>query len=726
MPSPFEFFRRILRLLGATFLCLALTISQAPATVGTTSSSVTAQGNGVTTAFNYAFIMPSASYAVVQITDTTVTPTVVTTLSPTQYSITGINNSSGGTVTYPLSGSPLASGKYITISRVVPLIQTTSLCSQGPTFCAIEHALDYLTYIAQQLQTEISAILIQIGLSPVIGPPSGTTYVTNIANLRLNTSALFSSTSVQGYYTQGDGGGDIFNYVPTDTSSSDNGCSVIVDGIGHRWWRALNGKSLTVKQCGARCDGVSDDTTALQNAETVAQSVGSSLLFPSGGLCKTTSDLTAGAGVVHKCLLGMNADSGGSFTSGSCGVDAQVGSGHYAWKLQNANGTVGVKSPEWYDMYITSTGGGIQLNSIAGGFTDDNTTQAAMLYPVIRNVTISTNEIAVQCSKCFYGQFLGGQWNGNTTTLDLEGSDLMTVGDGLAFLGNTTLDINIQAHSTFGNGDVIRATQIECPFTGGTACVVDNGRSSHLHDLVFECQGTLMNQAILVGDASAPKNLAFWIENNYIGCNSTFATNWLVVKNTTPPLLSVVTDNSDGGGGLGSSLWNNGSGVLQYVNATHVAQIFHHGNGSEGGFPFSSLNNLPEAWGQQTPGLLISWTPGSTSYTVDHTNYGASVMVVGGAWQLPATSKELDFDVVPTSYTGTLDICMLSSGSTAITLTGLDNGSSTGTATPGSTALQWTCVSNMAYATAATAKITSAGSGATGNIFEVIIRQHGI
>lgn len=122
-------------------------------TVSNSSNRVVAQGNGLVTSFSYNFIMPNAADAVVIYTDTSGNQT---TLSPTQYTILGIGNASGGTVTYPLTGSPIATGTTLTIARIVPIDQTTSLTGQGPPFGSVEAALDYLTYIAQQLNSSVS------------------------------------------------------------------------------------------------------------------------------------------------------------------------------------------------------------------------------------------------------------------------------------------------------------------------------------------------------------------------------------------------------------------------------------------------------------------------------------------------------------------------------------------------------------------------------------------
>jgi hypothetical protein len=58
----------------------------------------------------------------------------------------------GGTIVYPLSGSPVGDGASITIDRVLPLVQTTSFDNQGNQYPkAIEDALDTLEMQIQQV-----------------------------------------------------------------------------------------------------------------------------------------------------------------------------------------------------------------------------------------------------------------------------------------------------------------------------------------------------------------------------------------------------------------------------------------------------------------------------------------------------------------------------------------------------------------------------------------------
>jgi hypothetical protein len=97
-------------------------------TVSTLTNKVVISGNGATTVFSYNFQINAAADVQVIYTDAAGTSTTLTTA---QYTITGLGNSTGGTVTYPLVGSPIAAGTTLTIARILALTQPTSISNQG-------------------------------------------------------------------------------------------------------------------------------------------------------------------------------------------------------------------------------------------------------------------------------------------------------------------------------------------------------------------------------------------------------------------------------------------------------------------------------------------------------------------------------------------------------------------------------------------------------------------
>jgi hypothetical protein len=130
-------------------------------TVTSTSSSTTLIGNGSNITWPYSFKIPDVPSLVVQITDTL---GVVTTVASGAYSVSGLGLSAGGTVTYPLSGSPLPSGYRLTIKRAVPLTQLTQINNLDGLYAqSLETALDRAVMMIQQLQDQITTLGAAIG-----------------------------------------------------------------------------------------------------------------------------------------------------------------------------------------------------------------------------------------------------------------------------------------------------------------------------------------------------------------------------------------------------------------------------------------------------------------------------------------------------------------------------------------------------------------------------------
>lgn len=106
--------------------------------------------------------------------------------------------------------------------------------------------------------------------------------VDTIAALRQLSKILYDRAFTLGYYALGDGGGGQYYLDATDTSSVDNGGTVIVAADGGRW-KLRYSTFLSVLQFGAKGDGTADDQPAFQAAINALTTVGN----PNGGASGT-------------------------------------------------------------------------------------------------------------------------------------------------------------------------------------------------------------------------------------------------------------------------------------------------------------------------------------------------------------------------------------------------------------------------------------------------------
>ena len=122
-------------------------------TVSSTTTKVSASGDGSTAAFNYTFKIFADSEMEVIIRSSTGTETTKT--LTTHYTVSGAGNDAGGTVTFT-SGNIPASGETVVLRRKLALTQGTDYVENDP-FPANSHedGLDRLTFIAQGLQEEL-------------------------------------------------------------------------------------------------------------------------------------------------------------------------------------------------------------------------------------------------------------------------------------------------------------------------------------------------------------------------------------------------------------------------------------------------------------------------------------------------------------------------------------------------------------------------------------------
>lgn len=127
-------------------------------TVSTNDNREDYSGNDSTTVFPYGFKIFSDSDLVVIVTDSDGNETTKT--LTTDYTVSGAGDASGGNVTYPVSGSPLATGETLTILREVDVTQETAFRNQGSLYLeALETALDRVVMICQQLFEKIGRAL---------------------------------------------------------------------------------------------------------------------------------------------------------------------------------------------------------------------------------------------------------------------------------------------------------------------------------------------------------------------------------------------------------------------------------------------------------------------------------------------------------------------------------------------------------------------------------------
>ena len=99
--------------------------------------------------------------------------------------------------------------------------------------------------------------------------------ISTIADLRNATSIESSVIYVRGYYSDGDGGEGLFYKDTSDTTSADNGGTIIVDSDGNRWKRVYSG-SINVRWFGARGNAIELTDVSISALSTTLTSASAS------------------------------------------------------------------------------------------------------------------------------------------------------------------------------------------------------------------------------------------------------------------------------------------------------------------------------------------------------------------------------------------------------------------------------------------------------------------
>lgn len=256
-------------------------------TVSSQQSEVPYTGDGVTRVFPVPFYFLQNSDIQIVISD--VLGNIYPAVQNVDYTVTGAGNQAGGSVTFGVAPLNLLT---ITIQRIVPATQLTDY-QPNDDFPAETHerALDKLTMLAQQLLAGLARALVRpLGknyydannyqiknlaepsdpkdattknwvssyfsnlidqVTGIINTTTGIIYdagtlfdylrfgssrtVDNIAALRFLSGSRNQRAFVLGSTVKGDGGGGAYYVDPTDTTSLDNGSSIIVSTDNSRW-----------------------------------------------------------------------------------------------------------------------------------------------------------------------------------------------------------------------------------------------------------------------------------------------------------------------------------------------------------------------------------------------------------------------------------------------------------------------------------------------------------
>ncbi|AIY40195.1 Phage tail fiber [Collimonas arenae] len=261
-------------------------------TVSTTTNSVTAQGNGLTNTFSFNFPVPLVSDLVVTYVDSVGNATVLTTA---QYSVTGIGQSTGGAVTYPLSGSPIATGTSLIIKRQVPLQQLTSLVNQSGYYPdVVEGALDNLEMQIQQIagSTTLSRALtfpIQ-DINPTTVLPQASLRANNLLSFDGNGNPIAIAPASQSATA-------LQTLLATSAGSSLIGFLQSGTGAVSRTAQSKMRESISAMDFGVVGNGIADDTVALGQARDAANAANKRLYLPAGTYLISSDFIPPNAGM---------------------------------------------------------------------------------------------------------------------------------------------------------------------------------------------------------------------------------------------------------------------------------------------------------------------------------------------------------------------------------------------------------------------------------------------
>jgi len=186
------------------------------------------------------------------------------------------------------NGNPLAGGKLYTYAAGTSTPLETYVDAAGTTPNENPITLDArgeasvfwdsATYKVVLKDAALVEIYTQDNLAPVLS--GALPEIASYASLRAYTGPI-TAYYVRGVATLFDGGAGVFRVDSADTTSADNGGTILVDAAGRRWRREFSG-AVNVLWFGADRSGVTDSAAKVQAALEVATTIPTDVYGPSG------------------------------------------------------------------------------------------------------------------------------------------------------------------------------------------------------------------------------------------------------------------------------------------------------------------------------------------------------------------------------------------------------------------------------------------------------------
>lgn len=287
-------------------------------TVTNTKRSITYTGNDATTIWSYDFRIPEVASANVKLVE--IATGIETPLLTTEYEISGIDETAGGTVTYPLTGSPLTSLFKIVIFRDVSRTQPTTITNQSAFFASVVMRVwDRIVMMVQDVTNDINR-----GLRSPIGEDT--------------LAELPSSAERAGTFLGFDGSGDpiaiegvvgevpVTPYMETLLDDADAATARATLGVGLGTGDLVAANNLSDVASGATAftnikQGATESITGVVEAATTAEmTAGTAGKYPDADKVKAYADAAPtpfSAALFHVRDIKAAGTNGGTFTSGA-------------------------------------------------------------------------------------------------------------------------------------------------------------------------------------------------------------------------------------------------------------------------------------------------------------------------------------------------------------------------------------------------------------------------